>query len=107
MRLYHLERLDMSDRESPGNLLSIHLRLGIGLEQLATLTRLKELVFYPVPQRLSKDDVDWMIKHWKSLKSVEGILGLKDGKESQKLVDMFHAAGIDVQKPAPDRWLRR
>ncbi|KAI8348102.1 hypothetical protein B0O80DRAFT_490167 [Mortierella sp. GBAus27b] len=50
LKLENLERLDMSNLESPESVSTVELQLGAGLEQLSTLKRLKELVFYPQPR---------------------------------------------------------
>ncbi|KAG0229008.1 hypothetical protein B0O80DRAFT_463671 [Mortierella sp. GBAus27b] len=91
----NLERLDLSNRQSSG--LSLDFRLESGLGQLATLTRLKELAFGYTMQEMTAEDVQWMIHHWKDLKSVEGTLNVKDKIECGRMVAMFHEAGIEVK----------
>jgi hypothetical protein len=99
MRLSSLERLDLTDPQTRthGGPSGLEFRLERGLEQLATLTRLKEIVFYPKIEQLAMEDVEWMIKHWKNLKSVKGKLSLKDVSESLRLANKFSEAGIDTK----------
>ncbi|KAG0309419.1 hypothetical protein BGZ98_002607 [Dissophora globulifera] len=46
---------------------SVDLRLGKGLERLATLRRLKKLHFEHIVQHMGDDEVEWILKHWKWL----------------------------------------
>ncbi|KAG0319011.1 hypothetical protein BGZ99_005344 [Dissophora globulifera] len=46
---------------------SVDLRLGKGLEKLATLRRLKKLHFEHIVQHMGDDEVEWILKHWKWL----------------------------------------
>ncbi|KAF9953925.1 hypothetical protein BGZ65_004347 [Modicella reniformis] len=96
-RLRNLERLDLTDPEaSLSNILSLEFRLDKGLEQLATLTRLKRLVIERTIQESTMEDVEWMINHWRNLKCIEGTLNTEDKDESAKLVSKLQAAGVEV-----------
>ncbi|KAF9938949.1 hypothetical protein BGZ65_011839 [Modicella reniformis] len=98
-KLHNLERLDISNQdESPGNVQSLNFRLSQGLDQLATLTCLKELVLDYTKQQMTIEDVEWMIRHWRNFKSVEGTLNMKDRAESCRLVTKFREAGIEARR---------
>ncbi|KAG0327170.1 hypothetical protein BGZ99_008260 [Dissophora globulifera] len=72
---------------------TIDLRLGKGIEKLATLRSLQELRFVHTVQCLHEKEVDWMAKHWKQLKTVGGRPGRPDDF-SRLVVKMFRARGI-------------
>lgn len=98
-RLYMLERLDISNQEdSPGSVFSLQFSLGKGLEQLATLTSLKELVVEYTEQKMTGEDVAWMIRSWKNLKSVDGLLNTDDLVGSYDLITAFSKAGIEAKR---------
>ncbi|KAF9120375.1 hypothetical protein BGW39_011468 [Mortierella sp. 14UC] len=49
-------------------------RLDVGLGQLATLTRLKELSLDNTKQDLRREDVEWMLEQWLMLEKLTGAL---------------------------------
>lgn len=51
---------------------TVKLRLDSGLEQLATLTRLRSYIFYNTGQNMEGDDVEWMLTRWLYLESMNG-----------------------------------
>ncbi|KAG0229172.1 hypothetical protein BGX31_006300 [Mortierella sp. GBA43] len=89
--LVNLERLDMSN-----NWNWRPTQLSHGLKKLATLTELQELVFPKECQLLSLDDVEWIIEHWRNIKSIQGIVGWKG--DSKQLITKFSEAGIETCK---------
>ncbi|KAI8348067.1 hypothetical protein B0O80DRAFT_429791 [Mortierella sp. GBAus27b] len=99
MKFVNLERLEMSNSWS-GSPIGFQLRHG--LAKLATLTKLQELILPSKPQLLSIHDVEWMIEHWKNLKSIAGTLCWSHD-DPQTLIDRFSVAGIGTQKLIVDR----
>ncbi|KAI8348090.1 hypothetical protein B0O80DRAFT_502221 [Mortierella sp. GBAus27b] len=95
-RLSNLERLDLSNEGSLETVFSLDLRLDRGLVQLATLRRLEKLNICRTAQRMALEDIEWIITHWGSLKTLEGILNTDDRAESEKLSSKLCHAGIDV-----------
>ncbi|KAF8980518.1 hypothetical protein BGZ46_004095 [Entomortierella lignicola] len=75
-RLIELETLDFrstSDFLDRDKYLDLRLkRRGGQLEQLATLTKLKYVYFHNADQDLSKQEIDWMLKHWPRLIDLRG-----------------------------------
>ncbi|KAF9352517.1 hypothetical protein BGX26_009685 [Mortierella sp. AD094] len=68
-RLTRLEKLDISCQSEP--VPSVDLRMesrGGGLNKLASLNRLELFHFYRTDQKLSKEEIDWMLKHWPKLR---------------------------------------
>lgn len=53
---------------------NLNFQLQYGLGALSTLHRLKRLDVSSTKQQMSVDDIDWMVRKWKSLQSIEGIL---------------------------------
>ncbi|KAF9147853.1 hypothetical protein BG015_010438 [Linnemannia schmuckeri] len=53
---------------------NLDFQLQYGLGALSTLHRLKRLNISFTKQQMTVDDVDWMIRKWKSLQSIEGSL---------------------------------
>ncbi|KAK3810275.1 MAG: hypothetical protein J3Q66DRAFT_352675 [Benniella sp.] len=90
-RLHKLEQLDLSCKPP---VQSLDLRLEAGLEQLATLTRLEELTFRGTVQKMKVKDAEWMIEHWKSLKSVKGRMHSEDADEWGRMVTMLYGSRI-------------
>jgi hypothetical protein len=93
-RLKNLEVLDVSDRESLENVLTVEFRLNRGLAQLSALTRLTTLTITRTIQQSTQDDVEWMIKHWRSLSEVNGKLHVGDLVESRLLAEKLGNAGV-------------
>ncbi|KAG0229170.1 hypothetical protein BGX31_006298 [Mortierella sp. GBA43] len=89
-KLVNLERLDMSD-----NWKWRPIQLSYGLKKLATLTKLQELVLPKESQLLTFDDVEWMIEHWRNLKSIQGAVAWSD--YSYIRFSKFSEAGIDTR----------
>ncbi|KAF9348420.1 hypothetical protein BGX34_002493 [Mortierella sp. NVP85] len=87
-RLTNLKELTLAHDQDDA---SLDLRLENGLQQLVTLKRLEKLWLYSTTQRLSVQDVEWMISNWKNLTEV-GLYNLGDNEE---LAAMFRAAGIE------------
>ncbi|KAG0229167.1 hypothetical protein BGX31_006295 [Mortierella sp. GBA43] len=100
MRFVNLERLDFSNGWYGQ---SIEFQLERGLEKLATLTALQELVLPSKMLRLSLDDVEWMIEHWRNLKSIEGSL-VRNHDDPLNLVDRFSEAGISAPNLFVSLW---
>jgi hypothetical protein len=92
-RFRNLERLDVSNwvYHLPGP----DFRLESGLDQLATLTRLKELRLTRTDQAMTLKDLEWMIDHWKNIEAISGTLN-SDDLESGRLWLRCNEAGISV-----------
>ncbi|KAI8345518.1 hypothetical protein B0O80DRAFT_472896 [Mortierella sp. GBAus27b] len=90
-KFVNLERLDMSDnwRWRP-------IQLSYGLKKLAAMTKLQEIILPVEGQLLSLDDVEWIIEHWRDLKSIRGVVGWKG--DSKTLIAKFSEAGIGTCK---------
>ncbi|KAG0319984.1 hypothetical protein BGZ99_004806 [Dissophora globulifera] len=91
--LTKLEDLDVSSEAFGEGTLDF--RLGLGLGRLATLTQLRTFVFFGTEQRMRLAEVEWMIKHWKKLKKVMGLLS-DDWEVEDMLRARFKAAGIHI-----------
>ncbi|KAG0302665.1 hypothetical protein BGZ98_007323 [Dissophora globulifera] len=57
---------------------SVDLRVGRGLEKLATMRSMRVLFFQDTTQQMSRIDVAWMLTHWPKLRAVNGKLNLDD-----------------------------
>jgi hypothetical protein len=90
-RLVNLERLDVSNNRNWRST-----QLSRGLKKLATLTELQDIVFPKECQLLSLDDVEWIIEHWRNLKSIQGVVGWKG--DSKQLIIRFSEARIETCK---------
>lgn len=74
-QLVNLEQFDLwSQPPMNDDTKSLEFRLEKGLEQLHTMQNLKKLGFVDVTQNLTEADVMWMIRTWKNLRMVTGIL---------------------------------
>ncbi|KAG0235861.1 hypothetical protein BGX31_004145 [Mortierella sp. GBA43] len=91
-KLVNLERLDMSNKW-----IWKPIQLSCGLKRLGTLTKLQELVLPIERQCLSLEDVEWMIAHWRNLKSIEGDVSWDDD-DPESLIAKFSEAGIGAHK---------
>ncbi|KAK3814216.1 MAG: hypothetical protein J3Q66DRAFT_33965 [Benniella sp.] len=91
-RLHHLENFGLLYGELNREATHINLRLGKGLEYLATLKKLRHLFLNSRSNYMTKDDVEWMLDNLKSLESVRGFLSLSD--EYGSLAEMIRARGI-------------
>ncbi|KAF9991141.1 hypothetical protein BGZ75_004625 [Mortierella antarctica] len=81
-QLRHLSLRPSQPRLHPNNKEPIRLRLGMGLHLLTAQTQL-EVVYLYRGQNMDRNDVLWMVEHWKSLRMVSGGL-LNDKKSEQK-----------------------
>lgn len=95
-RLSNLERLDLCDRETLDNVLTLDFRLEKGLERLGALRRLEELKINRTIQELTNQDVEWIIKHWRNLKRLEGVLNTMSMAETRSLAAKLRRAGVEV-----------
>ncbi|KAF9179813.1 hypothetical protein BGZ50_006668 [Haplosporangium sp. Z 11] len=86
--LTKLKKLDISDVFCGRFWRSLDLRVGKGLELLASLRDLEEIDFQGTYQAMNVQDLEWMGKHWPNLKAVNGVLN-KNKKIDRKLTDMF------------------
>lgn len=73
-------------------------RLEAGLGQLAGLVRLERLDVEGIQQQqMGVEDVQWMLRHWPSLRMVEGDLNYH--KEEREVLDRIMSAhGFLVQR---------
>ncbi|KAG0297844.1 integrin subunit alpha 8 [Dissophora globulifera] len=90
--------IDCDDRDFLPYQRSFDFRLGAGLEKLATLQSLVNLNFDCTRQRMSENDVGWMIDHWKELDHICGQLN-EDADTERHLSRMLRQAGIDHSDP--------
>ncbi|KAK3810271.1 MAG: hypothetical protein J3Q66DRAFT_352668, partial [Benniella sp.] len=67
-RFRNLESLDLVCQ--PPRPKTLDLRLESGLDQLVTLTQLRVITVFHTRPGMTMNEVKWMIKHWKNLKSV-------------------------------------
>ncbi|KAF9109441.1 hypothetical protein BGX27_007600 [Mortierella sp. AM989] len=67
-RLHRLKRLHLINYSIR---ISLQFNMGMGLGLLSDLTEFEELQ-YRSCQNMTPQDVDWMIKHWRSLKIIDG-----------------------------------
>ncbi|KAG0253846.1 hypothetical protein BG011_006133 [Mortierella polycephala] len=86
--LTRLKKLDISDTVYGRFWRSLDLRVGNGLELLASLHDMEEIHFQGTCQAMGVRDLEWMGKHWPKLKDVKGMLN-KNKKIDKKLTDMF------------------
>jgi hypothetical protein len=78
----------------------LEFQLGNGMGQLATLQHLNCLIFDDLESRpyipqMGKNEVVWMLYHWKSLKIVCGKLN-SNPSEDLRLKDAFAVLGVGV-----------
>ncbi|KAG0235867.1 hypothetical protein BGX31_004151 [Mortierella sp. GBA43] len=94
-RLRQLESLDLSFLwdEPP-----LDFRLGEGLEQLSTLTRLEKLELRTgvCVRRWTMQDVDWMINHWRRLATLRVVRYGGDDEKTETLLARFREAEISA-----------
>ncbi|KAG0011806.1 hypothetical protein BGZ80_000411, partial [Entomortierella chlamydospora] len=74
----------------------LDLRLSAGLEQLASLGRIRELLFVPC-QSLTPRDVDWMTKTWKSLEAISQNMN-RDERINEDLMKILAKHDIKMMK---------
>jgi hypothetical protein len=72
---------------------NLDFQLQYGLSALSSLRRLQRLVVSYTKQRMSVDDIDWMIQRWKMLQSIEGSL-TENKKEHVILESMLNTDHI-------------
>ncbi|KAF9984733.1 hypothetical protein BGZ65_012735 [Modicella reniformis] len=73
---------------------SFDLRLECGLHKLATLRRLTVFQFSCTTQRMGMEEIEWMLKHWRSLSDVVAVLNLLDCELHLKLSQRLQEHGI-------------
>ncbi|KAG0226494.1 hypothetical protein B0O80DRAFT_469621 [Mortierella sp. GBAus27b] len=70
-KLVNLEELCISRRfKYP----SLDLRLECGLDKLSTLRYLDTIIFHSTKQKMSHVEIDWILEHWKNIRTIEGKL---------------------------------
>ncbi|KAG0195010.1 hypothetical protein BGX31_006911, partial [Mortierella sp. GBA43] len=75
---------------------ALKFQLENGFGQLASLVRMRSLCFdYDDLPELSKDEVAWMVLHWKKLESVYGVIN-SDPQLDTRLKNALEALGIKV-----------
>ncbi|KAK3841441.1 MAG: hypothetical protein J3R72DRAFT_445489 [Linnemannia gamsii] len=67
LRVLHMGGQDPSEE-------GVALRLECGLAQLAGLAQLESVSVYPGPQKMRREDVEWIRAHWKGLRVLNGCL---------------------------------
>ncbi|KAF9984732.1 hypothetical protein BGZ65_012734, partial [Modicella reniformis] len=73
---------------------SFDLRLECGLHKLATLRRLTDIRFYCRTQRMGMEEIEWILKHWRSLSNVVAVLNVLDCELHLKLSQRLQEHGI-------------
>ncbi|KAF9091468.1 hypothetical protein BGX23_005128 [Mortierella sp. AD031] len=73
---------------------SLDLRLGKGLELLASLRELKGIHFHGTLQWMRREDVQWMLDHWSHLHWMGGLMHLEDDDRHNALVKMVTDRGV-------------
>ncbi|KAG0366930.1 hypothetical protein BGX24_003470 [Mortierella sp. AD032] len=80
---------------------TLHLRLGSGLEQLASLKQLEYLGFESMDHRMNTAEIEWMAQQFPKLKemrglSTEGYIGMEPDPKNDALVALMRGLRPDV-----------
>lgn len=73
---------------------SVDLRMECGLGKLSTLQQLHTVTLCNVVEKMRHQDVDWILKHWKSLMIFKGNLNTHDEKVRKALRSKMSKHGI-------------
>ncbi|KAF9357499.1 hypothetical protein BGX26_003630 [Mortierella sp. AD094] len=99
-RLTRLKHFDMSVGSrgfltdgSPASELSLDLSLASGLGSLASLREMETFHFEGTIQEMGRDEIQWMMDHWKKLTKVGGWFS-KDRGQHQELATLLDERGI-------------
>ncbi|KAG0004127.1 hypothetical protein BGZ65_000886 [Modicella reniformis] len=76
---------------------SFDFRLDCGLHKLAALRRLMVFRFYGTTQRMGMEEIEWMLKHWRSLADVGGVFNKWDRQVDTKLSERLQEHGISLR----------
>ncbi|KAG0226492.1 hypothetical protein BGX31_007276 [Mortierella sp. GBA43] len=93
-RLVRLEELHMSAR--PSFRKGLKLRLECGLDKLSTLRSLHTIDFEYTSQTMKHPEIDWILEHWRSLRSMKGTRNSFDPTTEEALTRRLKDHGIDV-----------
>ncbi|KAK3810182.1 MAG: hypothetical protein J3Q66DRAFT_352321 [Benniella sp.] len=100
-RLTRLEEMRVySGRKEKKSQKALDLRLERGLGKLSTLRLLRVLDFDSAIQRMGEQEVDWMLKHWKSLDRIYGRLNTMEPGVHQALTERLRVHGVEVKDGA-------
>jgi hypothetical protein len=84
----------------------LELSLASGLDELAGLRRLEELIVNQMAHRIELAEVQWMVEHWPRLKRIAGLQYRVCDDELDYGDDVGDFGSLEESEPEHVRWLR-